>query len=98
MIVTKFPESSLDNIILGFILLIGLAFYSMFRIEQNTGTIKSQLDEITRISKIDALTKIMNKKAFMETLDKECMRVLRRNWWLENRSINTKEEIRIGRH
>ncbi len=97
VIVTKFPESSLDNIILGFILLSFFAYFSMLRIEQNTATIKTQLDEITRISSIDSLTRIMNKKAFMENLERERMRLLRRNWWLENRTLSAKDDVRIGR-
>ncbi len=86
IIAVHHPTSLLIYIFIGFINLSIFAVISMFRIEKNTEIIQAQLSEITEMSRIDYLTNLLNKRSFMETLEKERQRSFRHNWRLEKRA------------
>ncbi len=92
VIAVQHSTSMLIYIFIGLINLSVFAVFSMFRIEQHTEIIQTQLREITEMSRIDYLTNILNKKSFMEILDKERQRSLRHNWRLEKRSASVLDD------
>lgn len=76
----------------GFINLGIFAVISVYRIENSTEIIKNQLEEITRMSRIDYLTNVLNKCAFMEILERERKRTIRHNSWLDKQSVSIDDE------
>ncbi len=92
LIKTEHKIEVLGYMFFGFINLGIFAVVSVYRIEQSTGIIKNQLKEITEMSKIDYLTSVLNKRAFMEILDRERKRTIRHNSWIERRSEEIPED------
>lgn len=88
VIIPKYPVDNLDHILLGSVIASFFAYFTMNRFERNTEIIQNQLDRITEISKIDSLTGVYNKRAFLEQLEKERQRVFRQKKWLENREFD----------
>jgi len=84
----------LSYLYFGFINLSIFSVVSIYRIQKSTETIEKQLHEITRISKIDFLTNVYNKRAFFELMDSERKRTLRHDWWIGKQ---TKERETLNR-
>ncbi|MCU0822939.1 MAG: GGDEF domain-containing protein [Spirochaetes bacterium] len=79
---TEYSIEVLGYLFFGFINLGVFAVISVYQIEQGTKIIKSQLKEITAMSRVDYLTKMLNKRVFMEMLDIERKRTIRHNSWI----------------
>lgn len=79
-----YPLNVLIFTSLGIVNLIVFHLLSEYYKEKYLDTINRQLQEITKISRTDELTGVMNRRAFFEALSAEMKRAMRAKWRLEN--------------